>query len=188
MERRILDATLRCIARWGVGKTTLDDIAREAGCSRATVYRQFPGGKDHVVATAVDREIEGFFVGLTSELAAVDELEDLLVRGITYAGRCLLEHDALQFMLSHEPELVLPAVAFQRLERVLRLARARVAPLLEHHLGAHESEDAAEWLTRIVLSYAMCPAEGVDVRDDASIRHLVRTYVLPGLLPTAVPS
>ena len=32
-----------CIARWGTAKTTLDDIAREAGCSRATIYRLFPG-------------------------------------------------------------------------------------------------------------------------------------------------
>ena len=40
---RILDAALACIARVGVGKTTLDDVAREAGCARATVYRCFPG-------------------------------------------------------------------------------------------------------------------------------------------------
>ena len=48
-EQRIVDATTRCIARWGVAKTTLDDVAREASCSRATVYRLFPGGKDAVL-------------------------------------------------------------------------------------------------------------------------------------------
>src|SRR5262245_45253316 len=46
LEDRILAATLRCLGKWGTVKTTLDDIAREAGCSRATVYRTFPGGKD----------------------------------------------------------------------------------------------------------------------------------------------
>ncbi|MEA2588672.1 MAG: hypothetical protein QOH66_1599, partial [Actinomycetota bacterium] len=45
-EQRVIDAALRCIARWGIAKTTLDDIAREASCSRATIYRLFPGGKD----------------------------------------------------------------------------------------------------------------------------------------------
>ena len=40
---RLLDATVACIARVGVSKTTLDDVAREAGCSRATLYRYFPG-------------------------------------------------------------------------------------------------------------------------------------------------
>ena len=36
---RILDATLALIARWGVAKTALGDVAKEAGCSRATLYR-----------------------------------------------------------------------------------------------------------------------------------------------------
>ena len=38
-ELRLVDAVLRCISRWGVAKTTLDDVAREAGCSRATVAK-----------------------------------------------------------------------------------------------------------------------------------------------------
>ncbi|MBV9252708.1 MAG: helix-turn-helix transcriptional regulator, partial [Actinobacteria bacterium] len=49
LDQRILDATLRCIGRWGVAKTTLEDVAREAGCSRATVYRAVPGGKDGLI-------------------------------------------------------------------------------------------------------------------------------------------
>ena len=40
---RVLDGALACVARVGLGKTTLDDVAREAGCARATVYRCFPG-------------------------------------------------------------------------------------------------------------------------------------------------
>ena len=40
----------------------------------------------------------------------------------------------------------------------------------------------AEWAARILLSYASCPAAGVDICDEASIRDLVRTFVLPGTL------
>jgi hypothetical protein len=47
-EQRVVDALLACIARWGVSKTTVEDVAREAGISRATIYRLFPGGKDVV--------------------------------------------------------------------------------------------------------------------------------------------
>ena len=39
----VLDAAVACIARVGLTKTTLDDVARDAGCARATVYRHFPG-------------------------------------------------------------------------------------------------------------------------------------------------
>ena len=47
---RIVDAALRCLARQGTAKTTVDDIAREAGLSRATLYRTFSDGKDGVLA------------------------------------------------------------------------------------------------------------------------------------------
>jgi AcrR family transcriptional regulator len=179
---RICEATLSCISQWGLAKTTLDDIARGAGCSRATVYRLFPGGKDQVVAAVIARESESFFAALSERLAAADGLEDLLVTGIAYAGSRLLEHEALQFMLAHEPDVILPAVAFTRLERVLALARDRLGPHLAPHLGNEEAGRSAEWVTRIVLSYSMCPAEEVDVRDEASVRRLVCSFVLPGLL------
>ena len=52
---RLLDAACTCIARVGVAKTTLDDVAREAGCSRATLYRYFPG-KQQLLGALVARE------------------------------------------------------------------------------------------------------------------------------------
>src|SRR4051812_35705519 len=64
LRDRILDATVACIARHGVSHTTIDDIARAAGCGRATVYRAFAGGKDAVVVAAGARELERFLAGL----------------------------------------------------------------------------------------------------------------------------
>ena len=61
---RVVDAALRCIARQGTAKTTLDDVARDAGCTRATVYRVFPGGKDAVLDAVVDTEVARFFSAL----------------------------------------------------------------------------------------------------------------------------
>ena len=45
IELRVLDAVRECCERWGVEKTTIDDIAKVSGVSRATLYRLFPGGK-----------------------------------------------------------------------------------------------------------------------------------------------
>src|ERR1700722_18080436 len=61
---RIADAANRCVARRGVAKTTVDDVAREAGCSRATVYRTFPGGKEEVISAVVDTEVARLFSAL----------------------------------------------------------------------------------------------------------------------------
>src|SRR5437899_12833369 len=105
---RVLAATIACISRWGLAKTTLDDIAREAGLRRATVYRLFPGGKDVVVRAAVAAEVDALERGLATRLAGCEALEDVLVATITYLTRTLEDHVVLQFLLEHEPDQVLP--------------------------------------------------------------------------------
>src|ERR1700737_1793114 len=88
-EARVIDATLRCIARFGVGKTTLDDVAGEAGCSRATVYRLFPGGKDRLLEAVVVHETARFATGLTDALSGICDVEELIVAGVEFAARHL---------------------------------------------------------------------------------------------------
>ena len=40
---KVVEGALRAISRFGLSKLTVDDVAREAGISRATLYRYFPG-------------------------------------------------------------------------------------------------------------------------------------------------
>ena len=182
---RIVDATLRCIARWGLAKTTLDDVAREAGCSRATVYRMFPGGKDGLVQAVVAVELRRFFAGLSCRLDGAATLEEVLVAGMTEAARRVQAHAALQFLLAHEVGAVLPHVAFGNKAQVLQAAAAFAGPYLERWLAPDDSGRAAEWVTRVLLSYLACPADGVDMTEDEPVRRLVRTFILPGLRPVA---
>ncbi|HVF75096.1 MAG TPA: helix-turn-helix domain-containing protein [Acidimicrobiales bacterium] len=181
-EARITDAALRCIARWGGAKTTLEDIAREAGLSRATVYRVFPGGKDGLMETVAKSETRRFFAGVAAAMATADSLEDTLVHGMAEAGRRITTHEPLQFLLAHEPEVVLPRLAFGKLDEVLAAGAAVGAPYLESWLSPDEARRAGEWAARLVLSYVCQPADSqLDIADIASVRRLVRTFVLPGL-------
>jgi AcrR family transcriptional regulator len=181
-EQRVIDAALRCVARWGIGKTTLDDVAREASCSRATIYRLFPGGKDALLDAIARSELDRFFTGLAQRFDEATTLEDLLVGGVVYASRAITGHEALQFVLAYEPELVLPKVAFHHADRVLSAVSAFAAPYLAPHVGDGEALRVAEWVARLVLTYTLAPADGVDTGDEESVRRLVRTYVLPGLV------
>jgi|SRR5947209_4591760 len=186
-EQRVIDAALRCIARWGIGKTTLDDVAREASCSRATIYRLFPGGKDALLGAITRTELHRFFGGLARTFEEAGNLEDLLVGGVLYASRAITGHEALQFVLAYEPEVVLPKVAFRQADRVLSAVSTFAAPYLAPHVGADDAPRMAEWVARLVLTYTLAPADGVDVGNEESVRRLVRTFVLPGLVtPRAV--
>ncbi|MEN3271518.1 MAG: hypothetical protein V7636_279 [Actinomycetota bacterium] len=184
-DTKVVDAALSCFGRWGVAKTTLDDIAREAGCSRATVYRLFPGGKDVVIEAVGERELTRFFTDLATELdGASGDLESLLVTGITFTTRSIRAHGPLQFVLAHEPEVILPLVAFDRCDRVLDHAAAFCAPWLAPHLGTEWALRAGEWLTRMVLSYTLVPSDGFDLAREDDARRFVSCFVLPGLTAT----
>ena len=48
-QQRIVDAAVRCVKKWGIAKVTLNDIAKEAGVTRPTVYSYF-SNRDEVVS------------------------------------------------------------------------------------------------------------------------------------------
>ena len=53
----ILDATERLLARYGYKKTTMDDVAREAGIGKGTTYLHFRSKQELTLAT-VDRIVD----------------------------------------------------------------------------------------------------------------------------------
>lgn len=57
VREAILDAADRLLARYGYRKMTVEDIAREAGIGKGTVYLHFPS-KEEVVLSRVDRMVE----------------------------------------------------------------------------------------------------------------------------------
>ena len=128
-------------------------------------------------------EAARFFAAVSARMAEADSLEDTLVGGMAEAGRRMCSHPALQFLMAHEPEAVLPRLAFAKLDEVLAAAARVAAPHLERSLDHDTALRAGEWAARLVLSYACTPGEShVDIAEEASVRNLVRAFVLPGLV------
>lgn len=182
---RIIEAAARCVARWGIAKTTIDDVAREAGMSRATVYRAF-GGKDELVVAVGLYEEGRFFAALGPELERAATLEDTLVAAVCRGSRWLYENDVLAYLLQHEPAALLPHIAFDRIGPLLYRTHAVLDPYLTRFVDATTSRQLSEWATRVVLSYWVKPSDRLDLTDETQARHLVTRYLLPGLagLPT----
>ena len=184
IEGRAVAALLACTARHGLAKTTLDDVAREAGCSRATLYRYFRG-KRELVCVTVASEAARVGDALRTAAAEAGSLEDAVVALVVAGSRELREHAALQFLLAYEPELVLPHVTFSSGDDFLVTAAAAVAPALAPHVGADRATRAGEWVARVVLAHVLAPlhpTHSIDLTDDTTARALVREFVLPGLV------
>ena len=181
---QVLDATARCVARVGLAKTTLDDVAREAGCARATVYRYFTN-KQHLLAALVARDTSELGALLNAHARSADSLRDAVVTVIVEGTRALQSHPALLFVAAHEPELLMPYLAFERESAVLVAAAALLAPGFTRFLPAARAERLAEWIARIAMSFLCCPSDHFDVSDPAQVRALVDDFVLPGFLRPA---
>jgi AcrR family transcriptional regulator len=181
-RQRILEATYACIARWGILKTTVEDAAREAGMSRATVYRHFPGGRDELLAATISWEELRFFTRLYDELHEAPTLVEVLERGLPFAHHAILEHEVLQRVLETEPGMLLPKLTVD-VTRVTALISGFLVPYLSQDELAPgvELHEAADFLARMVLSYITSPGSW-DFDDPVQVATLVRTELLAGIL------
>lgn len=189
VDDRVVAAFLRCVARWGLAKTTLDDVAREAGCSRATIYRLFPGGKPTLMEQSVTHEAAQLLARIDAAAAPERTLEDVLVSTLHVSSRFLRGHAALGFLIRHEPGVVLPHITFDRVSPVVELAVAHLTHLLEPRVGHPvEAQRLAEWVVRLVLTYTFTPGDLLDLRDPADARRLVSGFMAPGLVIRPEPA
>jgi len=179
-RERILEGTSRAICAAGVRQTSLEDIARESGCSRATVYRHFPGGRDELLEALVAFEHRRFFVRLGRAMEDATTLEDVVERGLMVAHRALVELEVLQIVLREQPELLEPSLV-RAARPTLRLVAEFLAPfLVAHGVAEHDATSYADYLARMVLSYISSPGRW-DLDDPDQVRQLVRAELLGGL-------
>lgn len=179
---RAAAAALACVARTGLGKLTVDDVARAAGVSRATLYRTFPS-KQALIAAAADAEAARIGAAIEAAVATATSLDDVVAAVIVTGWRELRGHAALGFVAAHEPELLYPHLEFAGGDVLYgRLGRA-FAPLFVP--WADDPERAAEWVARVGLSLLWSPVPLVDPTDEAAVRRFVSTFVTPGIASPA---
>ena len=170
------------MARDGVGRVTVEGIAREAGVARATVYRVFPGGRDELVSAGVTLAVVEFFAGLRADIGEVGDVATLLEVGLVAARRRLDDHEVLQRVLQAEAGQIVPQLA-RIMPAVVDLLRAELAGRLatERLRPGVDVDEAADLLARLSLSLIGTPG-GWDMDDPAAVRRLVRGQLLAGVV------
>jgi AcrR family transcriptional regulator len=187
-RERTVRAAYECVASNGFSKTSVEEVARRAGLSRATVYRHFPGGREELMAAVISWEHARFFARLYEEVRGAGSLEEVLALGIAFAHRAVAAHEVLQRVLRSEPELLLPKLTVEAAG-----AQRMIAAFLEPYLEAEElapgvvREEAADFLARMALSYIASPGRW-DLNDPDQVRRLVRAELLGGILPPGRPA
>lgn len=184
-RERLLNAAESCFERFGLRRTTIDDVAREAKVSRSTVYRYFDGRGDLIVGAYM------------RESAAVNEKVKALMREPGPFGERVVEAmmrsiDAIRagkylpLMLTPEGAL-LASKAVTASSAFFESSRETMGPFLEQAKRDREVredlelDDFIEWTLRLIFSFAMF--DSPEARDRASLRRLIAELLIPSLAP-----
>lgn len=188
VRERIMRAVLRCAERSGLRGFSMEEVAREAQCSRTSVYRHFPGGRRQLVEETATWEVGRFWRGLADAVSDLEGLEDRLVRGLMVGSRQIRDSRIMANLM--DPELDELFDALQPSEPLVQaVMRDYMVELLESERAAGrlrlgvDIAAAADYLTRMIVSVMSSPA-GVDLTDERETRRLVHRQFLAGI---AVP-
>jgi AcrR family transcriptional regulator len=186
VRQRLLTSTYTCVSRYGLAKTTIEDVVKDSGVSRATIYRHFPGGRDELLRETVGWEIGRYFIRLADHVAGAPDLAHLLEDGLVFARRSLLGHELLQKILVTEPERLLGLLSTEA-TKTLPFIADFLRPYLTRERQAGrvrpgvDLDAAADYLARSLLSLIGAPGS-FDLEDPDQVRSLVRLELLGGIL------
>jgi AcrR family transcriptional regulator len=175
----VLDATVACVVRHGLAKTSLSDIARELGVAPSTVYRKV-GSVENATMLVSAREGHRLLARMPEVIAGVEGPRIITVF-LAESIRTTLSHPMVRRIVDEETDWV-GRVATRRLEDVLHEGATVVAPLLAQAMeaGSIRQQDPvalAHWIMRIGMVCLMAPPPG-------DLLQALDELLLPALDPT----
>ena len=174
---RILDAAEELYTQRDQASIGMNEIARAAGCSRATLYRYFEN-REALRTAYVHREARQLGRAITERIDGIDEPRERLVASITAALRMVRESPALSswFAVTRPP---IGGELAGHSEVITALAAAFV-----NSLGPEDPavvERRARWVLRVITSLLMFPGQ-----DEAEERSMIEEFVVPIVTPVGV--
>ncbi len=187
---RILDAADEQFQKWGVQRSTMEDVARQAGVSRITVYRRF-ATKDELVEQVILREFRRYFDRFLVDITTAATPGDRVVLGFVSSLRALRGNPLIGTLITAEPNQFVSsligdggrAVAMVREFVVMQLRQEQRAGTIAQELRI---ELIAELMVRICASFLAIPSQIVDLDDDEQLATLAREFLVPMLEPPSV--
>lgn len=173
---RICEAFLTCLERQGLRGTSVDDVAMEAGCGRASIYRVIPGGRAGLLHAAVEHQLRALREVVVAASVDAPTLPEAVARAVHAAATTLRSSAPLQRLLAEEPGAILPLLSFEGLQPILDRV-AEWSPSLFGRFGTDaQARAAGDWIARVVLAHLRTPGAPIDLTDPEDCRRLVDTF------------
>lgn len=189
----LLDAARTQFLRTGVRRTSGDDIARQAGVNRATLYRRV-GTKDEIVRRTYLQETERVLAVIEKATGPVPEPGTADFDPVAYVERFftvtiteLRENALLQQLLEIDREQTLIGLTLNAGE-TLTISSGLVADrirTLRAHVGNAEVDDIADLagtLARLAQSLLITPNAPPQLNSRAQMNTYARRVIAPMIL------
>jgi len=175
---RILDAAEALYTERDSDSIGMNEIARAAGCSRATLYRYFEN-REALRTAYVHRETRRLGREIGRQIRGVDEPRERLITSIAVTLRMVRESPALASWFATTRPPIGGELAGQS-DVITALAAAFL-----HSLGPEDPavvERRARWAVRVIISLLMFPGH-----DEADERAMIEEFLVPVVTPVFTP-
>ncbi len=180
---RILDAAEQLYTQRDPASIGMNEIARAAGCSRATLYRYFEN-REALRTAYVHREAYRLSREIKRRIDGVDDPGERLIASIEVTLRMVRDSPALAswFAVTRPP---IGGEIAGHSEVITALAAAFVNSLGLEDAAADPAttERRARWVVRVITSLLMFPGQ-----DEADERAMIEEFVVPIVTHTYRPA
>lgn len=179
----LLDAAEACFERHGIGGTTMDDIAKHAKVSRATVYRYF-AGRDAVVSGVILRATDRYLEKVQPRIAGQPDLGEAVLEFVEVTVRAARRDETIGLLFKSDDHLA--GIGFANgtsvalFELVTDFLRPVFAAHWEHVRPGVSVDEASEWVLRTILS--LLTVHGPRDRSHDGLHSFLRRFLLPALV------
>lgn len=181
-QERILRAAYDCFEQYGIGKTTIENIASRAKVSRPTVYKYYPS-KDAILDEISVRETWRVNSEVRRRLVRSDDFADFLTDTLLLVIRLANENIYIRRMvesIEFQESVISPSSLMQQLQRtwwtnLFEQARARGEIAADLDI-----DEIIYWLAR-AQAMLMLQVASPQI-DDAEKRRFIRRFIVQPLL------
>jgi AcrR family transcriptional regulator len=179
-RQRIVDATARCVDRYGVTKTTLSDVANELGVTRQTVYRHFARISD-IIGEVAAQGADAFVDRLVGHLRGGTDPAEAVVEGLIFCVRTIPAEPrvSLLLQLGDSDAFGRGATTGTTIAYGARMLRRFPVDWAAAGITDADLHGLAEIIMRLLTSLLQHP--GNPPQDEAQLRALLSRWLAPAL-------
>lgn len=176
---RILDAAERLFTEHDPTSIGMNEIARAAGCSRATLYRYFDS-REALRTAYVHRETHRLGAEILRQIERIADPRERLIASISATLRMVRQSPALSAWFGSTRLPIGGELAGQS-EVITALASGFLGSLGPDEPAALQRR--ARWAVRVIISLLMFPG-----RDEHDERAMIEEFVVPVVTPVSARS